>query len=68
MMNMTVHQDVGGSFICKFGVGDSSEHVRTTAEVVRETENVGIPSGHGRQGSEVVHDDGDARAVGQVDV
>ena len=49
-----VHQDVRGSFICKFGGGDSSEHFRTRAEAVRETENVKLSSGRGRQGSKVV--------------
>ena len=63
-----VHQHVCGSFICKFGAGDSSEHFRTTAEAVRETENVRISSGRGRQGSKVVNGGRDARAFGQGDV
>ena len=35
--NKVVHQNVGGSFSCKFRGGDS-ERVRPAAEVVREEE------------------------------
>ena len=59
-----IHEDIGGSFRCKFR-GGNSEHVRTTAGAVREEEGVEILLGRGMQGPKVVNADGNARTVGQ---
>ena len=48
---------------CEFHGGDS-EHVRTTAEVIREGENVGISSGRDRHGPKVVDTYGAVSTVG----
>ena len=58
-----VHQYIGGAFCGEFCGGDG-EHVGPSAESVGEEEDVGVPSGRGWQGSEIIDTDGYARAVG----
>ena len=64
--NEAVYQNIGGSFRREFR-GSDGEHVRSSAEAVREEEDISVSSCRDRKWSEIVNADGYSGAVGQGD-